>query len=295
MSERSSTTSESSPATRPLDRRGRLAPVSLALALIALALHVAFDAKSPLINSAFRHSIRNWILAGPHALPGILLSLLAVPFLKLFPRLRDKWASPIAIALWFGLIIRLATYAIPEQNVSSTYSPAQKAAVGPQSESVSRDGSYADRLYRSLSPRFRLNIPDGWNIKKPKGPNIRLLLVSETGESITITCDIDPNLRSTTSHDLDGELFLVPMRQYTDVRLLGRRNTYVNMMKAQILEYEWIFRNLDRETTFVSALTLITHRDKLFQVTFTSERERWQINQNVLKTFLGTFVIEEDF
>ncbi len=85
------------------------------------------------------------------------------------------------------------------------------------------------------------------------------------------------------------------MRQYTDVRLLGRRNTYVNMMKAQILEYEWIFRNLDRETTFVSALTLITHRDKLFQVTFTSERERWQINQNVLKTFLGTFVIEEDF
>lgn len=83
------------------------------MSLIALLLHVAFDAESPLINSAFRHSIRNWTLAGPHALPGILLSLLAVPFLKLFPRLRDQWASPVAIALWFGLIIRLATYAIP--------------------------------------------------------------------------------------------------------------------------------------------------------------------------------------
>jgi hypothetical protein len=179
MSERSSTTPQSSPATRTLDRRGRLVPVSLAMSLIAFLLHVAFCAESPLINSVFRHSIRNWTLAGPNALPGILLSLLAVPFLKLFPRLRGKWASPIAIALWFGLIIRLATYALPEQHLSSTYSPVQKAAVGPQPESVSRGGSYADQLYRSLSPRFRLNIPDGWKIQKPKGPNIRLLLVSE--------------------------------------------------------------------------------------------------------------------
>jgi hypothetical protein len=54
-----------------------------------------------------------------------------VPFLKLFRRLRDKWATPIALALWFGLIIRLATYAVPEQS-SSTYSPAQKAALGSQ-------------------------------------------------------------------------------------------------------------------------------------------------------------------
>ena len=113
MSERSSTTPQSSLPTHPLNRRRRLAPVSIAMSLIALLLHVAFDAESPLINSAFRHSIRNWTLTGPQALPGILLSLLAVLFLKLFPRLRDKWASPVAIALWFGLIIRLATYAIP--------------------------------------------------------------------------------------------------------------------------------------------------------------------------------------
>ena len=133
MSERSSTTHQSSPATRPVSRRRRLAPVSVAMSLIALLLHVVFDAESPLINSAFLHSIRNWILAGPHALPGILLSLLAVPFLKLFPRLRDKWAIPIALALWFGLIIRPATYAVPEQS-SSTYSPAQKAALGVVAE-----------------------------------------------------------------------------------------------------------------------------------------------------------------
>ena len=133
MSERSSTTHQSSPATRPLNRRGRLAAVSLALSLIAFALHAAFCTESPLINSAFRHSIGNWILAVPYALPGILLGLLAVPFLKLFPHLRDKWATPIALALWFGLIIRPATYAVPEQS-SSTYSPAQKAALGVVAE-----------------------------------------------------------------------------------------------------------------------------------------------------------------
>jgi hypothetical protein len=104
------------------------------MALIAVLLHIAFCAESPLTNSALRHSFLNWSLAGPNALPGILLSLVAVPILKLLPRLRPKWAAPIAMSLWIGLIIRLATYAIPEQHLSSTYSASAKAAVSSQSD-----------------------------------------------------------------------------------------------------------------------------------------------------------------
>jgi hypothetical protein len=122
MSERSSTTHQSSPAIHTLDGRGRQVAVSLALSLIAFALHVAFCTESPLINSGFRHSIGNWIAAVAYALPGILLSLLAVPAFRIFPRLRLKWAPAVAFALWFGLIIRLAAYAIPEQSPSTVRS-----------------------------------------------------------------------------------------------------------------------------------------------------------------------------
>ena len=131
MSECSSMTHQSSPATRPLDHRGRLAAVSLALSLIAFALHVAFCTESPLINSALRNSIATWILAVPMRYRAFSLVCLPLRLSNCFPRLQDKWTTPIALALWFGLIIRLATCAVPEQS-SSTYSPAQKAAVGPQ-------------------------------------------------------------------------------------------------------------------------------------------------------------------
>ncbi len=146
MSEPNSPTPQSSLATRPPKRRGRLTPVPIAVSLIAVLLHIAFCAESPLIDSAFRHSVENWIHAGFYAIPGIVFSLPAGIALKLLPRLREKWAGPIAFGLCFGLIVRLASYGLPEQYVSPASSPAQQATVGPQREFVSTDGGYAIRF-----------------------------------------------------------------------------------------------------------------------------------------------------
>jgi hypothetical protein len=75
----------------PLSPNRRFLPIAAVMSLIAFALHVAFCTQSPLINSAFRYSIRNWIDAFAYALPSILLSLLAVPAFRVLPRGVAHW------------------------------------------------------------------------------------------------------------------------------------------------------------------------------------------------------------
>lgn len=122
---------------------------------------------------------------------GFLVSVVVKLFLKLFKvsfsRTRFSW-SVLIIAVLSGIVSLIGT-SYRTQN-SADYQQIEVSKLTNDKNMV-----------RSLGFLYRLDIPKGWETKKPRGKHVDFLAVDKNGSSVTIVVRPFPGIPKTHTYD----------------------------------------------------------------------------------------------
>lgn len=150
-------------------------------------------------------------------------------------------------------------------------------------------------MYRNSDPRFSINIPSGWTIKKPSGPNVKLLFVHPSGSNVNIVTFRDPSYKSFQSYDLTEAELSRDLIQLIDYRTIEFSKTLINARKAVLLKSEYTYQNLNQKAEITSLLFVLIHQDVIYYITCATGASIFPEFEEVFIGIVKSFKIEEDF
>lgn len=161
----------------------------------------------------------------------------------------------------------------------------------------------ANTLYRDREHAFRIEVPDTWKRRKPKGPNVVLVAADNSGASLNIIVkSMPPNTLDSYSKLSDNELKTLALEMskklkevYPDLVVNQGDSTYLNNRKALRIIWTGTHRFLDSAHRLTSYVLQVIEKGSHYTLTCTSSAEEFKRYRPICETMFNSFILEHGF
>jgi len=159
-------------------------------------------------------------------------------------------------------------------------------------------------MVRSLGFKYRLDVPKGWEARRPRGKHVDCLAADKNGSSVTIVVRPFPGIPKTHTYDdlskeeikkLADALIWELKSVYNDVKVEKLSFTYLNNRKAIIFIHSEIHRYPETSFILKGYSVNVVNNGYQYSINLSAAEDQFTKYDKTFQGILNSFIFEDEF